>query len=147
MRFEVTTEGNALEVTLGWQAALSDLRKPLERYCDQERRWVMDQFTQSQDPYGDNWAPLTRATIEARARRGTGNQPLQDTKRMMSSFEAVVAGGNEIRVAFKDFKAALHDAGAGRLPKRQLMPDAERGLPAERAEALKLEIINHLRLL
>lgn len=147
MKFETSITGNALPIVTDLIASLSDLRKPLERYAAQERRWVMDQFANAQDPYGDSWAPLTKATIEARSRRGrSSSEPLQDTKRMMNSFEAVVVGGDEVRIAFKDPKAALHDQGIGRLPQRQLLPDGQRGLPPQRAEALQIEIVNHLRL-
>lgn len=78
---------------------------------------LADGFRKSRSPYGEKWAKL-------KSRKG---KPLLDTGRMRASTGiAPRPGGFEIFVTAG--YASYHQHGTRRLPQRQMIPDASRGL-------------------
>ena len=99
---------------------------------------VGDTFQESRDPYGKPWVALSQNTLESlvpgtkRRRSSYGTRPLVRRSTLMRSFNSrIVNGGVEIGTPYKH--AAFHQGdgsdGRGILPRRMMLPDADRGLP------------------
>jgi len=94
------------------------------------KKQVADEFLQSRDPYGKPWEPLAW-------RKG---KPLLDTGRMRNSV-AVESRPNGFKLSIATVYAPIHQAGArvraarvarsrgkvGRIPQRQMVPEASTG--------------------
>lgn len=110
---------------------------------------VSDEFRDSRDPYGEPWAPVyrnrrrDRLARRRRAARGLpvrADKPLVDTGRLKASPVARVSG-RSVRIALPVAYASFHNEGTRRIRKRQILPDAGRGLgphwgPAVRKETM-----------
>lgn len=96
---------------------------------------VADEFRQSRDPYGKQWAPVFRSRgrdVRARARRAKagkapkGDKPLIDTGRLRGSVVARTEG-TQVRIALPVEYASYHQYGTRRIQRRQILPEADTG--------------------
>ena len=87
-----------------------------------------DLFRNEVDPYGSPWADLKDSTWKQKHKYGSINKKLQWSGRMRASVVTQVQG-NKFRHGFADQKAIFHDKGTRKMPKRQLLPDPQKGLP------------------
>jgi phage gpG-like protein len=90
------------------------LRASLAYAAEQE---IVQGFDRSADPYGNRWAPL-----KAERGRRAGGQPLVDTGKLRSSYEARQTGtGFEVRS--RAGYAGYHQYGTKRIPARPMVPN------------------------
>lgn len=73
---------------------------------------VLDEFSQSRDPYGKPWDPVAR-----------GGMPLIDTGIMRNSVRGY-HDANGARVAVEIEYASYHQTGTKRIKQRKMLPDA-----------------------
>lgn len=95
--------------------------------------WVADYIMErTRDTWGRSmtpglvpWAPLAPSTIEARRRRNiSGIRPLIATGAMIGSMRVEKTAGSARLVIDKEY-AIYHQKGTSRIPKRQIIPDAQ----------------------
>lgn len=80
------------------------------------------------DPYGSSWR-------ERRAGKNRGRGPV--LRGLIGTFSHSMRGRLRVLVQSSDTHAALHQHGTKRLPRRLLVPLAERGLPKRWAQAFQ----------
>jgi len=119
------------------------------------QQFTRERFIQSEDPYGEAWAPNADATLRAALHGGSRNftkkgalskkgasflankKPLiGDSRSLSTQFASTVLGSDTVTLTSLMGYAAIHNFGgqAGRghkvtIPARQIFPDEQRGLP------------------
>lgn len=113
-----------------------DLRPVMQDIGEMYVRKIDNQFRDERDPYGTPWQPLSPKTVK----RKLSQRPraiakiLQNSGLFRSSFsytatrDSVEIGSN--RVTKKGIPLGiLHQLGTRRMPKREIIPTPQRGLP------------------
>jgi phage virion morphogenesis protein len=108
---------------------LSDLTPFFQDLGEHLVRRIDDGFRNQTDPYGLAWAPLATSTLKEKKRKKRIQKILQSRGTMRSTL-TYQAGRDRLVVGFNVYYAQFHQRGTKRMVKRQLLPDAERGLPA-----------------
>lgn len=108
---------------------LSDLTPFFQDLGEHLVRRIDDGFRNQTDPYGSAWAPLAASTLKEKVRKKRITKILQSRGTMRSTL-TYQAGRDRLVIGFNTFYATFHQRGTKRMVKRQLLPDAERGLPA-----------------
>ncbi len=98
---------------------------------------VGEGFQQSRDPYGKPWEALSDNTLGSlvpgtkRRRSSYGTRPLVRRSTLMRSFNyQIVNDGVEVGTPYPYAKYHQGDGSESRvLPRRMMLPDADRGLP------------------
>lgn len=94
---------------------------------------LADQFRESRDPYGDQWAPVNRTRgrdRRAKKKNARPDKPLIDTGRLRAaavSQQANQSGAGVVRVVIPVAYASYHQEGTSRIRRRQMLPSADRG--------------------
>lgn len=86
-------------------------------------------FRDQVDPYQNSWAKLASSTLRQKVKRKRILKINQSTGILRASL-SYQASGDRVVVGFGVNYARYHQTGTRRMPKRQLLPDAARGLPA-----------------
>lgn len=124
---------------------LSDLTPYFQDLGEHLVRRIDDGFRNEVDPYGSGWAPLAASTLKEKVRRKRIQKILQSRGTMRSTL-IYQAGRDRLVVGFNVYYAAFHQRGTRKMVKRQLLPDAERGLPAEDVAIAQQLFQGHLSL-
>jgi phage virion morphogenesis protein len=103
-----------------------------------------DGFRYERDPYGARWAPLAASTL-AQKRRQKRIMKILQSRGLMRGTLAYQAYENRVVIGFNAFYAAFHQSGTKKMPKRQLLPDAGRGLPSRDVNAIFEIVQDHLK--
>lgn len=111
-------------------ARLEDLTPMMGNIGEYLQRRVDDGFRYERDPYGQNWAPLAASTLKAKVRNKRILKILQSRGTMRGTL-TYQAGRDRVVIGFNTYTAQYHQYGTKRMPKRQILPDAARGLPAQ----------------
>lgn len=82
-------------------------------------------FSQSKDPYGNEWKSLKNPS---KKRGGETAKPLLDRGRLVGSLSFVVQG-DQLIVSTNVNYAEYHQNGTSDIPQRMFLPDSEKGLP------------------
>lgn len=114
---------------------IRDLKPVFEQFGAFQDGETDDLFQAEKDPYGKRWESLKPKTIAAKERTGGIQKILQHSGRMRASTVSQ-SSSSEFRHGFNDPKAQFHDQGTRHLPKRQLLPDEDNGLPQRTEEEL-----------
>jgi len=125
-------------------ALLGDLTPVFDEFGAWQDGATDDLFTSQQDPYETSWWRLKESTIAQKQRRGEFLTILQATGKMRASVvsKSMKAG---YRHGFSDRKAVYHDRAESVDRKRQLLPDADQGLPPRSARKLQQILERRMR--
>jgi len=96
---------------------------------------VQLEFRLSKDPYGQAWKPLSPNTIKKRRKQSA--VPLVDTGAMRASVSYTVKGTATVIVGVGKQYAIYHQTGTKHIPRRQILPSSDRGLPDKWALIIK----------
>ncbi len=121
---------------VGAIAQLSDLTPMMADIGEYMQRRIDDGFRHERDPYGQSWAPLASSTLKQKVRQKRILKILQSRGTMRGTL-TYQAKGDRVIVGFNVFYADFHQRGTKRMVKRQLLPDVERGLPAQDVAAIQ----------
>lgn len=103
------------------------------------------QFRHEKSPYQEQWTPLSQAYLDWKIREGKIPKILQRRGHMRAK-TAYQAMPDKVAIGFNDQKAEWHDRGTGTMPKRQLLPDPNRGLPEDAQKELNISLTHFLNL-
>lgn len=122
---------------------------------------TMDTFRNQRSPYGQQWAPLARERardrrarlrVMAQGKKPRGQKILIDTSRMRNSTAAIHMGRSG-GVAIPTGYATVHQTGGrvmrhghqiGTIPRRQMLPTREQGLPGTWQRMIQRETVGLL---
>jgi phage virion morphogenesis protein len=116
-------------------AKLSDLTPVMTDVGEYLQRRVDDGFRTETDPYGKPWAKLASSTLRQKVRQKRILKILQSRGTMRGTL-TYRASRDRVLIGFNVFYADFHQRGTVRVVKRQLLPDAARGLPAQDVAAI-----------
>ena len=123
------------------QARAGDLSQPLASIGMELESRISGRFETESDPRGAAWHPWaasTRATYPA----GANGRILDRYGDMLASLSHQV-GKNEVRIGFGDPKAAYHEWGTKRMPRRGLLfDDPDAGTLAPDDEVAVLDVLS-----
>jgi phage virion morphogenesis protein len=117
-------------------ARLSDLTPMMANIGEHMQRRIDDGFRYEKDPYGQPWAKLASSTLRQKVRQKRILKILQSRGTMRGTL-TYRASGDRVVIGFNVFYSSFHQRGTRRMVKRQLLPDVERGLPAQDAAAIQ----------
>jgi phage virion morphogenesis protein len=92
-------------------------------------------FRDQVDPYQNSWAKLASSTLRQKVRQKRILKILQSRGTMRGTL-TYRASRDRVLAGFNVFYADFHQRGTKRMVKRQLLPDAARGLPAQDSAAI-----------
>jgi phage virion morphogenesis protein len=124
-------------------ARLGDLTPAMADIGEYLQRRVDDGFRYEKDAYGQPWAKLASSTLRQKVRQKRILKILQSRGTMRGTL-TYQASRDRVRVGFNVFYADFHQRGTKRMVKRQLLPDAARGLPAQDAAMIVAIVQNYL---
>ena len=111
-------------------AKLEDLTPMMANIGEYMQRRIDDGFRYEKDPYGQPWAKLASSTLRQKVRQKRILKILQSRGTMRGTL-TYQARRDRVLIGFNVFYADFHQRGTKRMVKRQLLPDVERGLPAQ----------------
>jgi len=123
-------DGKLLATFADTIAKLEDLTPMMADVGEYMQRRIDDGFRYERDPYGQSWAPLAASTLKQKTRQKRILKILQSRGTMRGTL-TYQARRDRVLIGFNVFYADFHQRGTKRMVKRQLLPDVERGLPAQ----------------
>lgn len=142
----ITVDDSQLQAAFNrLRQAASDLTPAFNDVGEFYIRKIDNQFRTETDPFGAPWASLKPKTIKSKRGKGQILKVLQATGLFRASFsydagaDFAEIGSNRVTTDGQSL-GILHQLGSGRLPKREILPNAERGLPESDLQEV-LEII------
>jgi phage virion morphogenesis protein len=124
-------------------ARLGDLTPAMADVGEYLQRRVDDGFRDEKDPYGQPWAKLASSTLRQKTKQKRILKILQSRGTMRGTL-TYQASRDRVRVGFNVYYADFHQRGTKRMVKRQLLPDAVRGLPVQDAAAIVAIVQDYL---
>lgn len=124
-------------------AKLGDLTPVMLNIGEHLQKRVDDGFRYEKDPYGQPWAKLASSTLRQKVMQKRILKILQSRGTMRGTL-TYRASRDRVRVGFNVFYADFHQRGTKRMVKRQLLPDAARGLPVQDAAAIVAIVQDYL---
>lgn len=129
--------------------ASSDLTQPMSDIGEYMIRRVDSRFAQEKDFYNVPWQPLKPKTIKQKQKDRQILKRLQATGLFRASFSytatksSVEIGSNRVSRSGAPL-GLFHQLGTRRLPKREILPDATRGLPPQDSQEIVAIIEGHI---
>lgn len=124
-------------------AKLSDLSPMMADIGEHLQRRVDDGFRNQVDPYKNSWAPLAASTLRQKTRQKRILKVLQSRGTMRGTV-SYRASRDRVVIGFAVNYAQYHQRGNQRMPKRQVLPDVARGLPAQDVAAIQSIVEDYL---
>lgn len=132
--------------------ATSDLSAPMADIGETYTRKIDNQFRKEIDPYGNRWTALSSKTLKRKlkAKPRQISKILQATGLLRASF-SYTASRTEVEIGSNRVGrngiplGLIHQKGSRNIPKRQLLPEADQGLPPADLREIVAIIEDHIQ--